>query len=179
MTKRRTVFSYNNDWGLYFSTDTTGMPTDWTHVELDLNDLVYNGTAHLSAQYDIADKYGMISDWWRWRACFKFQGDPTDGELLKLYLCAADNTDATKIDGGFLQAATGTVAEADLSNADNFGNVDAGQQDSSISSGLVKILDRYISIAVNNTTTAAAGDTTDVSGDSWIKLWPVTKIVLP
>ena len=176
MAKRRTVYNPKTPWGLYFHESDLGLPTDWTRVDIDLT-AVATGAAHLSDQYDITSKYGHVSDWWRWRASFQFQSATIVGELVKLYICGADDTDSSIIDGGFGASATDTVTEADLANCDNFGNVDTTQTDSCIQSGLVRIMDRYISLAVHN---ATAGElTSPAEGDSWLKMWPVTKIVLP
>ena len=176
MAKRRTVYNPKTPWGLYFSENDTGMPSGWTNVTLDLTS-VGSGNGHLSDQYDISSKYGHVSDWWRWRARFNFQSATIVGELVKLYICGADDSDSTIIDGGFGASDTDDITEADLANCDNFGNVDTTQQDASIQSGLVRIMDRYISLAIHN---ATAGEvTTTAQGDSWVKMWPVTKIVLP
>lgn len=176
MTKRRTLYNHRNDWGLYFSEDDTGMPDGWTNVALDLTGIATT-VAHLSIQYDITTKYGLVSDWWRWRANFKFQSATVVGELMRLYICGADDSDNTAVDGDLGVAKDETITEADLANCDNFGNIDTTQTDVSTQSGVVRILDRYISLAVLNDT--AAETTTTVAGDSWVKMWPVTKIVLP
>jgi len=176
MPRRLKRYNPNIPWGLYFSEDDTGMPSDWTNVTLDLTS-VAAGDAHLSNQYDISSKYGLVSEWWRWRARFNFQSATVVGELVKLYICGADDSASTVIDGGFGASYTGTVTEADLANCDNFGNVDTTQQDASIQSGLVRIMDRYISLAVHNAT--AAEITTTVASDSFVKMWPVPQIETP
>ena len=96
---------------------------------------------------------------------------------MRLYICGADDSDNTAVDGDLGVAKDETITEADLANCDNFGNIDTTQTDVSTQSGVVRILDRYISLAVLNDT--AAETTTTVAGDSWVKMWPVTKIVLP
>ena len=173
MTKRRTVYNHRIPWGLYFSEDDTGMPSEWTNVTLDLTGIAA-GVAHLSDQYDITTKYGLVSDWWRWRASFKFQSATVVGELMRLFVCGADDSDNTAVDGDVGVSATATVTEADLANCDNFGNIDTTQTDVSTQSGVVRILDRYVSLAIKNET--AAETTTTAAGDSWIKMWPVPEI---
>ena len=162
-------------WGLYFSENDTGMPSGWTNVELDLTDL-QDSIANISAQYDILSRQGLVSEWWRWRARFGFVAPTVVGELMRLYICGADDTDSAVIDGDF-GASAGAITAADLANCDNFGNVDTTQQTECIQSGLVRIMDRYISLAVHNDT--AAEHTTDTAGDSWVKMWPVPPIETP
>tara|TARA_R100000808_G_scaffold728_3_gene3525 strand:- start:11801 stop:12331 length:531 start_codon:yes stop_codon:yes gene_type:complete len=176
MPRRQKRYNPNIPWGLYFSENDTGMPSGWTNVTLDLTTLE-DGVANISDQYDILSRQGLVSEWWRWRARFAFTAGTVVGELMRLYICGADDTDAAVIDGDFGASAAAGITVADLANCDNFGNVDTTQQTECIQSGLVRIMDRYISLAVHNDT--ADEHTTATAGDSWVKMWPVPPIETP
>ena len=162
-------------WGLYFADDATSgdvMPTDWTHVAITLEDLS-NGAARVSAQYDINEKHSYVSQWWRWRANFEFDSASVAGNITRLYIAGADDSSAAHVDGS-LGVSNAAVADVDyLANCDNFGNVDGIDLAAGcVSSGLVRFVDRYVSLAVKND----SGQNMIGVGLSWVKMWPVPEI---
>lgn len=152
------------------------MPTDWNHVSITLASLA-TARGSVSAQYDIKGKKDLVSQWWRWRANLEYASAVTAGQITKLYIAGADDSSSSHIDGGFAATATDldSAAKVDqLANCDNFGSVDGiGLTTGIVSSGLVRIMDRYISLGINNASGVAMASG---AGVSWIKMWPVPEI---
>ena len=176
MPRRRESFNTSIPWGLYFSDAAVGLPTGWTAVTMPFVSIANDVAIH-SAQVDLQAHAGLIAPWWRWRCRFRFQSATVVGEFIKLYICGADDTDSSEIDGDFDAAADTTITEADLANCDNFANVNTTQQVDCIQSGLVRIADRYITLGMLNDTAAETFDAT--SEDSFFKMWPDTTIETP
>ena len=181
MPRRQKRYNPNIPWGLFFS-DTAAsveMPTGWTHAAITLASLA-TARGSLSAQYDINSKHGLISQWWRWRANLEYASAVTAGQITQLHIAGADDSSSSHIDGGFAATATDldSVAKvAQLANCDNFGSVEGfGLTTGIVSSGLVRIMDRYISLGINNASGVAMASG---AGVSWIKMWPVPEIETP
>lgn len=172
MEPRQSVVDPKATWGLWFAQETDNMPTGWTNVDTTLEGLS-NGNANISVQYDLGDE--LRSEWWRWRASFAFTASITAGELMRLYLAGSHVGGVqARVDGSLQVAKTSGVTVAQLANADNFGAVNTTLQTGSVQSGLVRIMDQYISLVVENATAGVTTSTTN--GVNWVALWPRTPI---
>ncbi len=119
------------------------------------------GAGRVSARHDLGAS--ARSEWYEWRATFRFQTAPVVGETVDLYLSSSNGIDE---DGqeGTVDAALGTTDS--LKNMHYIGSVVVTSTDANhpmTASGICRIVARYFSVVVHNNTADQINTATTVN----------------